>query len=291
MLKIIKTMVGICSFLFFINLYASNPAPPTAVDKRIKKEDLVESNPFAITFFKQNYILPYYYTGSPYNQVYLHQLSHNEKIDNGEVKYQLSLKVPLWKNIFNSNSSLYFAYTQLSYWQAYNKNAFFRETDFQPDIFVTTQTNIPLLQRWKINTINIGAAHQSNGFGNELERSWNRLYIEAVTSTDNFMFSIKPWYVFHDSTYERFNPNMASYLGYGEMTIAYKFASQVLSLQTHSLIESGGRHATILASYSIPLTTYINAYVQVFSGYGQSLIEYNHHTNSIGIGIALNNLI
>jgi phospholipase A1 len=124
-----------------------------------------------------------------------------------------------------------------------------------------------------------------------MERSWNRVYVEAIASNHNLMLSVKPWYVFHDSTYNKFNPNMSSYLGYGEIALAYKFASQVFSLQTHSLFEQGGRRATGIATYSFPLTRYLNGYIQAFSGYGQSLIEYNHRTNSVGVGIALNNLI
>lgn len=274
-----------------IDLTAPDPNSTAAVDKRVKKEALVEPNPFAITFFKQNYIIPYYYTGSPYNKIYVNQIPEGERISRGEVKYQLSLKVPVWKKMLGSNSSLYFGYTQLSYWQAYNKNAFFRETDFQPELFVTNQMSIPLWQDWKVSAINVGVVHESNGFGNELERSWNRIYLEAVTSTDNFMLSVKPWYVIRDTTYRKFNPHMASYLGYGQVTVAYKLFNHVITLQSHNLIESGGRRASALASYTFPLTTYLNGFVQIFSGYGQSLIEYNHRTNSAGVGIALNSLI
>lgn len=274
-----------------IDLTAPNPNSNAAIDRRAKKENIVEKSPFSITFFKQNYILLYYYTASPDNNVYVTHIPPGEHIKSSEVKYQLSLKAPIWKNILGSNSSMYFGYTQLSYWQFYNKNAFFRETDFQPEIFVTNQLYIPLVSDWQISAINVGAVHASNGFGDKLERSWNRVYIEAVASGENFMLSVKPWYVVRDSTYQKLNPNMASYLGYGEITAAYKFSKQVITLQTHSLIEGGGRHATFIVSYSFPITSYLNGFVQIFSGYGQSLIEYNHRTNSAGVGISLNNLI
>jgi phospholipase A1 len=266
-------------------------APASVINKREIKENAVEQNPFAITFYKQNYIMPLYYTGSPDNKAYTTAIPANQTINNLEVKYQLSLKVPIWKNVFSSQSSFYFGYTQLSYWQAYNRNAFFRETDFQPEVFLANIVSWHLTRSWEVNAFNIGAVHESNGFGNEMERSWNRVYVEAIASNNHLMLSVKPWYVFHDSTYNKFNPNMSDYLGYGEIGLAYKFANQVLSLQTHSLFEQGGRRATGTATYSFPLTKYLNGYVQAFSGYGQSLIEYNHRTNSVGVGIALNNLI
>lgn len=263
----------------------------TVVDKKLAKEEAIERNPFAISFYKQNFAMPFYYTGSPYNKVYTANIPPNQRIKNIEIKYQLSFKVPVWKEIFGSKNSIYFGYTQLSYWQAYNKNAFFRETDYQPEVFFMRDLGIRIGQNWELSTISIGAAHESNGFGNELERSWNRIYLEAVLSNNQWMITVKPWYVIKDSTYKKFNPDLVNYLGYGELSVAYKFAHQVLTLQTHSLIEQGGRRATGIVTYTFPLTRHFNGFVQGFTGYGQSLIEYNHHTNSIGVGISLNNLV
>jgi len=39
------------------------------------------------------------------------------------------------------------------------------------------------------------------------------------------------------------------------------------------------------------LLTKVKGYVQVFSGYGQSLIDYNRYTNGVGIGFALSDWI
>lgn len=261
------------------------------VQERALKEKIIPPNFFAITFYKPTYLLPFYHTGSPYTSVYHGNIPSGNKINQNEIKYQLSFKVPLWKNILSHANTLYLGYTQLSYWQAYNSKSFFRETDYEPEIFLANEINLALFHKWYFNFLNIGAVHQSNGFGNHLERSWNRIYLEAISSTEYWMVSIKPWIVFHDSTMLANNPNIASYLGYGQVTIACKFREQVISLQAHSFIEAGGRHATAELTWSFPITSYLNGYLQIFSGYGQSLIEYNHRTNSAGIGIALSNWI
>jgi phospholipase A1 len=261
------------------------------VEERALKENEIPPNFFAVTFYKPTYILPYYYTRSPYESIYRNNTPNNEDIMRSEIKFQLSFKVPVWKNMFNRPSSLYLAYSQLSYWQAYNKTAFFRETDYEPELFVANEINWPVIEPWMINFLNIGGVHQSNGKGGNLERSWNRVYLEAVTSSENWMFSIKPWYVFHDKSLTKYNPNIASYLGYGEIVLAYKYNHHVIAMQVHNLFEGGGKRVTAELTWSFPFTSYLNGYVDIFSGYGQSLIEYNHRTNSAGIGISLSNWV
>jgi phospholipase A1 len=235
--------------------------------------------------------ITYYYTGSPYNRIYQNQTPNNEKLNREEIKYQLSFKVPVWKNILNEPSTLYFAYSQLSYWQAYNQEAFFRSTDYEPELFLANELNFKIYKDFALNFFNIGAEHQSNGFGNSLERSWNRIYLEGVASNGNFMMSVKPWCIIHDYSWRAHNPDIGSYLGYMQLLFAYKYEKCVVNFRTYGLGVHGGRHTSGELDLSFPLTDYLNGYFQVFSGYGQSLIEYNHRTNSAGIGIALSNWI
>lgn len=261
------------------------------VDQRSHEEDKVTPNAFAIVFYKPTYILPFYYTKSPYYAVYQNNTPNNEKLMHTEMKYQLSFKVPIWKNIFGKPSTLNLAYTQLSYWQAYNRTAFFRETDYEPELFLENKVNLRFFKFWTINSLNLGAVHQSNGFGGSMERSWNRIYLELITSTENWMLSVKPWYVIHDSTYQNHNPDLVNFLGHGQVILACKYKRNVFSIMARNLIENGARHASAEIAWSFPLTLYLSGYVQFFSGYGQSLIEYNHHTNSLGVGFALSNWI
>ena len=268
---------------------SANSIDESLIEKRDAQEAATQKHRFLIAFYKPTYIMPFYYTGSPYNSVYQNNTPNNESLKKTEMKYQISFKVPIWKNAFARPISLYLAYSQRSYWQAYNKRAFFRETDYEPELFIADEVNFHLFKEWYLNFLNAGAVHQSNGFGNNMERSWNRLYLEAITSSNNWMVRLKPWAVIHDNSLSEHNPNIANYLGYGEIIIGYKYNEQMLSLLTHSLFDCGGKHITAELSWSFPLTHYLNGYVQIFSGYGQSLIEYNHRTNSAGIGIALSN--
>lgn len=258
-----------------------------AVLERANKEECIPLPYIAIAFYKPNYILPFYYTGSPDTHVYSFHIPYNERIKNSEVKYQISLKVPVWKNIYDSRSSLYLAYTLLGYWQVYNKWPFIRENNYEPEFFLRNAVNFPLYKCWNVDFFNLGYSHQSNGWGNSLQRSWDRIYIEAITSIDNWMITLKPWYII--MAYGR-NKNISDFLGYASFLVAYKFHNQVFSFQLTNLGVAPKR-TTVNLTWSFPITPYIKGYAEIFSGYGQSLIEYNHHTNSAGIGIALSDWV
>lgn len=257
------------------------------VEERAKQEEKIPPNYFAITLYKPTYILPFYYTGSPANAIYQNNAPANQRIKNAEFKYQFSLKVPLWKNINSSISSLFFSYTQRSYWQLYNHSPFFRESNYEPEIFLANEVNWVLHQNWKMNFLNAGVSHQSNGYGNSLQRGWNRFYLDAVNSVGDWMVGLRPWYIISSNDNNR---DIGNYLGHGSITVAYQYKKNVFSIQAHNLVENINR-ATAEVTWSFPITPYIKGYVQLFSGYGQSLIEYNHRTNSAGIGIAFNDWI
>ena len=284
------------AFIFALSnslAYAAHPlvtAPITIngpVEARAAQENKIP-NYFGIAFYKPTYILPFYLTGSPDNVAYQNTTPNNERLKPVEFKFQISLKVPVWKDIANHPSSLYFAYTQQSYWQSYNRRNFIRESDYEPEVFLENKVNWNLINCWNLNFLNVGVNHQSNGFGTSLQRGWNRLYIDAITSTDRWMISLRPWYILSENNN---NENIAKYLGYGRLLVAYKYHDQVFSLQTHNIIEGWARRATAEVTWSFPVTHYIEGYVQVFSGYGQSLIEYNHRTNSGGIGVSFNDWV
>lgn len=297
-LKILQFPITLAILLFISIAHAHTPCAKACpmeeqgpVEERAAKENNIPPNSFAITFYKPTYILPYYYTFSPYKDIYYNNTPDNEGIKRYEMKFQISFKVPIWKNIFCRPTTLFLAYTQLSYWQAYNRAPFFRETDYEPEIFLANEINFQLHKAWHINFLNLGAVHQSNGYGSRLERSWNRIYLEAISSTGNWMVSVKSWVVLNDNACWQHNKNIADFLGYGQVLVAYKYYNQVISLQARNFLDNRLRRATAEFNWTFPITPYINGCLQLFSGYGQSLIEYNHHTNSAGIGISLSNWI
>jgi phospholipase A1 len=265
------------------------PRQRSALEERLKHEEMISRTGFGITFYKPTYMLPYYYTGSPYSSVYRDSIPENQKLEPTEFKGQFSLMAPpIFHGIIGKFSTLNVAYTQLSYWQFYAKSQYFRETDYEVEAFLRKR----IIPNWWGN---LGMVHQSNGRGGESERSWNRIYTDIMFSSDNWMVSVKPWLlIFKSVSSDLHNPNIAHYLGYGRILIAYKLNKlnqSTVSVMARNLICSGFRRPAFEFSFSFPIYYALKGYVQFFSGYGQSLIEYDHRTNSVGIGIALSDWI
>ena len=67
-------------------------------------------------------------------------------------------------------------------WQIFNqgrKSAPFRNTDYEPEIFITQPVKADLPFGGKLRMVGAGFAHQSNGQSRPESRSWNRVYAMA----------------------------------------------------------------------------------------------------------------
>lgn len=261
------------------------PSETSILQQRFALEQESEANRFLLYTYRPNYILPYYYTGSPDYAVYEGDIPDDQSLMHSEFKAQLSLRMPLWEDIdiFGSDYTLQAGYTQLVYWQLYAESAWFRETNYEPEIFLTTHPH----PNWMIG---YGLNHQSNGRGGDEERSWNRAYIDIAASEGNWLFALRVWtLIFKAQSTDIYNPDIADYLGHERLLVGYKLYDHVFTVSARNLERID--HAAFEATWSYPITENLSAYLQGFSGYGQSLIEYNHHTNSVGIGLAVNDWI
>ena len=271
---------------------AITPVQPDAVQQRADDEAMQDTNPFVLSLYQPNYLLPAYYTFSPYHKIYQDNTPDAQKIQHVDVKFQFSIKIPIIVKILHLPSTLYLAYTQLSYWQAYNHSPFFRESNYEPALFISNNINWQWPFGWQMKFLNIGAMHESNGKGGKLERSWNRLYSEFIFGKGRWMVEFEPWFALDDSSIRLHNPDIEHYLGHGLMIVAYKIHNNTISLKTYNNLESGFHRGSFQLSWSFPISTHLKGYVQYFNGFGQSLIEYNHRTsNSFGVGISISDWI
>ena len=267
---------------------ATGTAPDTALTERIQQESRVSASRFSILPHRTNYLLPVTYNTSPNRKVYATAPGGPENLDNLEVKFQISLKTPVWDHIFGDNGTLYVAYTQLAFWQAYNSEASspFREINFEPEIFLAYRTGYHFLGITS-QAVTLGLNHQSNGRSDPLSRSWNRVVADFVFSVGKTYVDLRPWYRIPEKANNDDNPDIEDYLGYGELFLLHKFGNQTVSLMLRNNLQPSRNRGAVQVDWSFPLGEKFKGYVQYFNGYGESLIDYNHASNRLGVGVML----
>lgn len=268
----------------------------SAIARRTRQEKRTGEFPFVITPHKPNYVLPLSYNTTTHSEPFSER---DGDIDGTEVKFQISLKYQLMENLFQSGTDLYIAYTNLSFWQAYNKDASspFRETSHEPEAWLSVDTG------WTFGSVTctrilVGAVHQSNGRGGSLSRSWNRLYMNFIFEAGDVYFSVKPWYRLpedektgpDDPTGDD-NPDIDAYMGYGELGILYQHGAHNFAMTLRNNLRSSGNRGAVELGWSFPLFKRLRGYVQYFNGYGESLIDYNASTNRFGAGLLLTDFL
>ena len=268
-----------------------------AFSDRIQEDDSNILRPFSLMAHKPNYVLLGAYNTVVFDPT-LYREQYNDPSLSGkdiESQFQLSVKFPLLVDLFDRQIDIFAAYTNLSFWQVYNSelSSPFREVNHEPEAWVQFHPT-----EWKIfgikNSINrFGFVHQSNGQGGVLSRSWNRVYLSMLFERNNFTFSLKPWLRISEDEEKDDNPDITDYLGHYHMRFGYKLADHTFSLMLRNNLESGFSRGAVEAGWSFPLWKYdyVKGYVNYFSGYGQSLIDYNHYVNSIGVGFLLTDIL
>ena len=208
-----------------------------------------------------------------------------------EVKFQLSFKLKAVDDMFGSDADLWVGYTQQSHWQVYNPDVSrsFRETNYEPEVFTTIPVTFPFFGLTG-RMINLGFLHQSNGQADPGSRSWNRVYAQVGFERGPFSLLVRPWIRIDEAYQDDNNPDITSYIGRGDILGIWSKGDQTVSLMLRNNFKDEWRGAGQL-DYSFPIGANLKGYVQVFSGYGESLIDYNHKQTTVGLGVMLIDLL
>jgi len=249
-----------------------------------------DTDRYLIRYYRPNYILPLSYSDGinqePFSPLF-EAAASDQQLDDVEARFQLSFKSRLWTTD-DRRWGVWMAYTQQSQWQVYGGDISrpFRETNYMPEVFVSFRPDVQLGSfHWGL--LNVGYNHQSNGRAQVLSRSWDRLFAEAGIERDNLALLARVWYRMHESSDEDDNPDITDYLGYGDLTVLYRLNGHSLGVMGRGNL-STGKGAVQLTWTTPPLLGSLRGYLRLFSGYGDSMIDYNWNQNVIGIGIALN---
>ncbi len=212
-------------------------------------------------------------------------------LNNTELKFQLSFKTKVFNDLLGSKlgGDFWMGYTQTSRWQIFNEEISrpFRETNYEPEIMYIMPTPYSF---WGIKGVfaGIGINHQSNGRGNPLSRSWNRVILQVAWETKNTSIILRPWWRLQEDAEIDDNPGIENYVGRGEILGAYSKGRHDVSLiGKHSLRGGTNNRGSIQIDYAFQIWDNLKFHTQLFHGYGESMIDFNHKQSTIGFGFSL----
>lgn len=261
--------------------------------------DLDANDPHGILTVREHnpmYLMPVWYNSSPNyapssptrGVALQERFSDQKRI---ETKMQVSFKSKIAEDLFKSRADLWFGYTQKSDWQIYNqgrRSAPFRNTDYEPEIFITQPVKSRLPWGGRLRMLGAGFAHQSNGQSRPESRSWNKVYAMAGMEWGKLTVIPRVWMRLFDSSGEdNDNPDLTKYLGYGDVKLQYRLNDKHNFSTTLRYNPKSG-YGAAEAAYTFPIKGKLQGVVRGFHGYGESLIDYNHKQSGIGFGLMFN---
>ena len=263
-----------------------------ARDRGIAEEWTPSDEPVRV--YKQNYFLIFSHSSqannTPTSPNPKNQVPYTYALDRNEVKFQISLKAHL---LGENKHVLWFGYTQLSLWQAYDRahSSPFHENDYEPELIYSYRPDKLELAGVTASFLNAGLVHQSNGQSVPKSRNWNRFYIQAGMERDfgdNGKLALQPrwWKRLGENPVNDDNPDILHYLGHAEFEARYYYHQSVLSAiaRVHSLQLDWALPAPRMLGV---LVQNANFHLQFFNGYGESLIDYNQRHFTYGFGISV----
>jgi phospholipase A1/A2 len=278
---------------------ASTPVGSGSIMSRLWELDAADKRrKFVVRTHLPNFLLPVHFTNdlnrtpsSPTRAA----LAPNDRYRPLEAKLQVSLRAKAASDVLLPDADLWLAYTQRSLWQLWNsqESAPFRSSDYQPEaIYVVPVPEglraLPFGWQWRM--VQAGFAHQSNGQAVPLSRSWNRVYFGAGFERGDFGLQWKLHRRVDESRSDDDNPDLTNYIGRGELQATWLPGTATASLAWRTNLRALNR-----GSLQLDLTYPVDSdepaglrwYVQVFSGYGETLLDYNHRQTTLGLGLSL----
>jgi phospholipase A1/A2 len=214
-----------------------------------------------------------------------------------DAKFQLSFKYRPFDpkgsiaETFPLLSNLYFGYTQTTIWDLGGNSSPFRDTSYRPSVYyrwLADDGNGLLPEEWRA-----GLEHESNGQGGVDSRSINTAFFQPTWHIDldnGRRLSLMP--KFYNYLEKSDNDDIQRYRGYADWRVRY---GREDGLIVDGLYRQGtGGYTTGQVDVSYPVSDRIFGrtgtfvHLQLFSGYGETLLDYNRDGDTqLRVGISL----
>ena len=281
-----------------------NPVAPAPSGQGLAADDYLAKfweldsprDTFIVRTYAPNFLLPVHFT-SEVNRAPTSP-THPDggtfpKYSRTEGELQVSLRAKALGGLLTPNDSVWLAYTQQSIWQVWNSadSSPFRSSDYQPEIIYAAPIpeNLGRLGDWRWRMVLAGFAHESNGQGDPLSRSWNRLYVGTAFTHDDLALQARFNWRMPEAGVDD-NPHLTDYIGNTELSASWFPGETTMQLMARTSFKSTQR-GSLQFTWTHPVFPSkpdgLRYYLQVFSGYGETLLDYNFKQTSVGLGFTL----
>jgi phospholipase A1 len=220
-----------------------------------------------------------------------------------EARIQISVRTKIGQgflpdSLSGGHDSLWFAYSQQSYWQILTSSLSrpFRTTDHEPELIYIVPTPADLPGGWRLRYSGVSLNHQSNGQSLPLSRSWNRLiFMAGMEKGERFAVSGRIWNRLTDTDSVDDNPDIEDFVGRAELAGGWKINndnSLILTVRNSLSQPANGSYRiewlSKLGDSGRPgRDSALRFHTQLFSGYGDSLVDYNRWRTVLSVGLSL----
>ena len=226
-----------------------------------------------------------------------------EVYGDNEARIQLSVRTKMAQGILTSGreqlrDSLWFGYSQQSYWQLFNGGLSrpFRSTDHEPEVTYIYPSRAQLPLGWQLRYTGISAVHQSNGQSQPLSRSWNRTVLMAgFEKGTDYTLQAKFWKRMKEDPTNDDNPDIVDLIGRAELAGSWnvdKNNTLGLTLRHALRADANGSlrfdwYRTLGNGGQPGGKSGLRFHTRLFTGYGDSLIDYNRRRTVLSLGLSL----
>jgi phospholipase A1/A2 len=287
---------------------ASAPAAPSALLQGMRAKPETERSVFERRVLSEARSANEAFALLPHRPTLLMPLSYQRRQDDAaearapkalEALFQISFKFPLTRPLFGDRVIPYFAYTGRAWWQVYDgaNSRPFREYNHEPELLLAMPGDGSSWWGWQYRLATLGLNHQSNGREVPASRSWNRVTAELLFDRKLHTWaSLKLWVrlpeerkVEPTAALGDDNPDINRFMGQFELRLGHAQPDgHNLTLMLRQSTRSDGRGALQLDwSHPARFSPELRWTVHLFSGYGDSLIDYNRRVQRIGLGVML----
>jgi phospholipase A1 len=220
-----------------------------------------------------------------------------------ETRIQLSVRSKLAEGLLRKDDgqldSLWFGYSQQSYWQLFTREISrpFRSTDHEPElVYVYPFKQAVANTGWQLRYGGLGIVHQSNGQSLPLSRSWNRVYLMAGAEHPNGLtLQGRLWKRLPEDATSDDNPEISNYIGRAELVAGWsseRGQRWIVTWRTPlDRLDRGSARlqwlVPVRTPFSGPRFGSLNVHTQLFTGYGDTLLDYNRARTVLSVGLSL----